>query len=97
MLAVYTDYFADSHASYRAMWRHPDTDEVLGRNKLLADLAASVGCQDGDEVEITIRKTGRRPFGSRRVLLVAPHTYEREPAGDGVGKWQVKIGLSAST
>lgn len=28
--------------------------------------------------EIVVRRTGRRPFGDRRVRLVAPHTYERE-------------------
>jgi len=34
--------------------------------------------QDGDEIEITIRKTGNRPFGDRKFRYQSPHTYAPE-------------------
>lgn len=85
------DYFTPAHkrdhASYVGMlFRHDgkviDTHNLLtGRwidgkpVKGLFDLA-EVG--DGDEVEITFRKTGRRPFGDRRVILQRANYYGAE-------------------
>ena len=42
-------------------------------------MVENIGAVDGDEIEITIKRTGRRPFGNRRMVLARPHEYEREP------------------
>lgn len=39
-------------------------------------LLESGNFDDGDEVEITIRKTGKRPHGDKKVVFTKPHTYE---------------------
>jgi len=77
---VLTEYWSGNHRPYCNMLRDGDTDEDLGqvRPDVLQKLIAESGAADGDEIEITIRPTGRRPFGDRKVRLVAPHDYERE-------------------
>lgn len=64
---------------YRNML-HDEHDNYLSQasREPLESLLLAVAAKDGDEVEITVRKTGRRPFGDRRIVLTAPHTYERE-------------------
>lgn len=51
----------------------------VGQMPLLRELLDEAGLEDGDEFELVIRKTGRRPFGDRRVVWTRAHTYEREP------------------
>lgn len=67
----------------RYVLHDPETDEsrqgVHGRSDALERALIEAGVQDGDEFEIVVRKTGRRPFGDRRVVYTKPHTYEREP------------------
>lgn len=84
---VVTDYYASpaidprgQHRNYRGVLRDPETDERATALNLsaLRDAIAESGAVDGDEIEIIVRKTGRRPFGDRKVRLVKPHTYERE-------------------
>ncbi len=77
---VLTDYWSEGgvgHRSYRGVWRTTD-DAEADTNELHDRLCEEAGVQDGDEFEVTIKKTGRRPFGDRRVRYVRPHTYERE-------------------
>jgi len=83
---VLTEYWSGSHRTYSNMLRDGDTDEDLGqiRSDVLCELIAESGVVDGDEIEITICRTGQRPFGDRKVKLTKPHltkphTYEREP------------------
>ena len=79
---VVSDYWSEDfahrpHASYARMLRD-ERDEPLSKPAVLDALIDFAGALDGDEIEITIKKTGRRPFGDRRVVLVEPHTYRRE-------------------
>ena len=77
---VLTDYWHGKDRPYRSMLRDGETDADLGYvgPEVLWELVAESGAVDGDEIEIVVRRTGRRPFGDRRVRLVAAHTYERE-------------------
>jgi hypothetical protein len=79
---VLTEYWSGTHRPYTNMLHDGDTDEDLGQLQpdVLRELVEESGAVDGDEIEITIRRTGRRPFGDRKIRLVKPHTYERESA-----------------
>jgi len=68
-----------SHTPYRWSLRTPDNDMEMDRYDLLSSMIKHAGADDGDEIEIIVRKTGRRPFGDRKVVWVRPHEYEREP------------------
>jgi hypothetical protein len=83
-LFVVTDFYAgdDGHRPYQGVLREPRTDREVSSRDAIAALCRRAGAEDGDEVEIIVRKTGRRPFGDRRVRLVAPHSYERERRSD---------------
>lgn len=79
---VLTNYWSGDHETYRKMLHESDTDEFVEQAREPRALAAAIdasGAVDGDEIEIVVRKTGRRPFGNRRYRLTAPGTYEREP------------------
>lgn len=67
------------HRCYRAMLHDATTDKPLDDRKLLDEALRAAGVVDGDEITITVTKTGRRPFGDRRVRYARPHSYEREP------------------
>lgn len=73
---VKTCYWCGDHASYRVFRDEEDRRVDLG--KLINNMASESGAVDGDEIILSVRKSGRRPFGDRRVRLVRPHTYERE-------------------
>ena len=77
---VVTDYWNErkDHRPYRGQLHDPKTDEEVSDIEALAALINEAGAVDGDEIEIIVRKTGRRPFGNRKVRLVEPHTYKRE-------------------
>jgi hypothetical protein len=77
---VLTDYWHGKDRPYQGMLRDGETDANLGQvgPETLLELVAESGAVDGDEIEITVRRTGRRPFGDRRVRLVRPHKYKRE-------------------
>ena len=51
---------------------------TLSDQEILHLAIEAAGAKDGDTVLILAIKTGRRPFGDRRMVLVAPHTYKRE-------------------
>lgn len=72
-----TDYWSGDHRPYRGILRD-GKDNVVSDNEALEAAVAAAGAVDGDEIEIVVRKTGRRPFGDRKVTLVEPHTYKRE-------------------
>ena len=77
---VLTDYWNDprDHRPYRNQLHDPKTDELVSDMSALETAINEAGAVDGDEIEIVVRKTGRRPFGDRKVTLVEPHTYKRE-------------------
>jgi hypothetical protein len=58
---------------------HDAHDDDGPQASFLEKLFREAGVKDGDEFELLVRKTGRRPFGDRKVRLVKPHSYEREP------------------
>ena len=78
MKCVTTDFYSGNHRPYRNILRGSVTDEQLSKIDVLDTLILESGAIDGDEIEITVRRTGQRPFGDRKVRLVKPHTYERE-------------------
>ena len=77
---ILTDYWNEdrSHRPYRNHLHDPKTDEVVGDGDALEAAINEAGAVDGDEIEIIVRKTGRRPFGDWKVRLVEPHVYKRE-------------------
>lgn len=75
---VFRNYWAgNSDWPYRAVI-HDLQDQHLAKQEALNPLFKSLGIQDGDEFEIIIKKTGRRPFGDRRFILQEPHIYGPE-------------------
>ncbi len=79
---VITNLWADGHRTYENGLRDPDDDRRLSLSDHVDDAIHHLGLGDGDEIEIIVKTTGRRPFGKRRVVLTEPHTYEREPESD---------------
>ena len=75
---VASDYYAGSDRPYRLILRHPRTDEPLEKVDALMTAMVIADVKDGDEIRIVVVKTGKRPFGDRRVVLREPHTYVRE-------------------
>lgn len=80
--AVVTHYWnkEQDHTPYRWLLRTPDNDMELDRRDMFDSMVKHIGAKDGDEIEISIRKTGQRPFGDRKFIWVRPHEYEREKA-----------------
>ena len=77
MKFVYRDYWDGEH--------NPYTDNIHDlKDEDICQLPRELRClwpediKDGDEIEITITKTGNRPFGDRRIILQKPHTYGPE-------------------
>ena len=77
---VLTDYWnlKRNHRPYQNWLHDPGTDEALSDTDALADAIKEAGAEAGDELEIIVQKTGRRPFGDRAFRRVRPHEYERE-------------------
>lgn len=70
-------YWAGSHAPYP--WATvTQNGEQADYNEIISGLFKECEIDDGDEFIITINKTGNRPFGDRRVILQAAHTYGPE-------------------
>lgn len=82
MALVVTHYWEQGkeHTPYSWNLRTPDNDMEMDKSDLLASMIKHSGAQDGDEIEIIVRKTGRRPFGDRKFVRVGPHEYRREKA-----------------
>lgn len=76
MKFIYRDYWnaEENHCPYVCQL-HDTKDNQLFKLYDLKHLFDAAGVKDGDEVEITIKKTGKRPFGKRIWKLLAPHTY----------------------
>jgi hypothetical protein len=68
-------YWANGNPSYRHM-AHDGDDKKIDHHHLLASLLG-VG-SDGDEIIIRATRTGKRPFGNRRYILLEPHVYGPE-------------------
>ena len=64
MKFVYRDYWDGEHNPYKGIIHNPNDDCI--QNTDLLDSLFPNGLKDGDEIEITITKTGNRPFGDRR-------------------------------
>jgi hypothetical protein len=75
---VLTDYWDNSHRPYRSVLHDPVTDERLSPSEIIGLLATKAGAADGDEIAVSVTRTGKRPFGGRKVRLVRPNTYERD-------------------
>jgi hypothetical protein len=86
-LYVLTDYFDEvfGHRPYMGLL-HGEDDQRVHADAVLEQAARLAGARDGDEIMVVVLKTGRRPFGRRRVRLVEPHTYERESAASKPGR-----------
>lgn len=76
---VAADYWTEgfTHRSYRGIFVDRSDDQI-DPHRFAGQLLAGAGAVDGEEVEVSVRRTGFRPFGERRVRLVGPHTYRRE-------------------
>lgn len=61
--------------SYRNLL-HSLGDDYLSQISQLGELMEAAGIKDGDEIEITVRATGNRPFPGRIWKHVGPHRYE---------------------
>lgn len=74
---------AEGSTPYRGMLHDPSDDARLGQAQpWLRELLDAAAVHPGDEAEVVVRRTGARPFGDRRYVLVAPNTYAREPDPD---------------
>lgn len=60
---------------YRNML-HSLEDVDICQMSQLSELMEAAGLKDGDEIEITVRATGNRPFPDRIWKHVGPHRYE---------------------
>ena len=79
LLVVVTDYYdARGNPEGFEELRASATDEPIDEVCALDAAAHELGAEDGDEIEIIVRKTGRRPFGDRKMRRVRRHAYERE-------------------
>ncbi len=77
---VVTDYHAGTRdRPYRNILRRTIDDESVRAVDAVECAIEAAGAVDGDEITIIVVKTGRRPFGDRKVRWVRPHAYEREP------------------
>lgn len=83
-LYVVTNYYGPAdgptakHAYYTNHLHTSKSDGAVALDNVLDDALASADAKDGDEVQIIVVKTGRRPFGDRKMRCVAPFTYKRE-------------------
>lgn len=70
----------NGHRPYRNLIYDAAGEEQICqfRAGTLEDLLRAAGVQSGDEFELTIRRTGRRPKGERRHFLHKPHEYRLE-------------------
>ncbi len=79
---TYLEYWdtQETHRPYRNMVAMTQSEKVEDHRQIdaLRELFQEAGLQSGEEFLISIRKTGNRPFGDRRVRLVAPHTYRMD-------------------
>jgi hypothetical protein len=67
-----------AHAHYERL-HFSATDSPIDLAAAVIKAAQTLGATDGDELEVIVRRTGRRPFGDRRVRFVGPSAYRREP------------------
>jgi hypothetical protein len=76
---VVVDYWnkAGDHRPYQSQL-HDRADEPIDVLRVIEALVAEAGIVDGDEVVITMKATGKRPFGNRKMRWDRPHRYERE-------------------
>ena len=86
-LYVVTDYWDElfGHRPYGGML-HDEDDKHVHADEALERAVRLSGAKDGDEVVIVVLRTGRRPYGKRRMRYVEPHRYEREPIAASVPK-----------
>lgn len=80
-------HMSDTYAPFRGEL-HDQTDNPVTTRHAIAEAMDRAGIVDGDEILITVTKTGARPYGDRRYVLVRTGVYEREPEkkaepGDG--------------
>jgi hypothetical protein len=76
-VAVLRDYRHAGHIPHTNQW-HTQDDKYVGQKPVIDILMREVGLQDGDEFEVIVRRTGRRPFGDRRVVRRGVGVYKPE-------------------
>lgn len=64
----------ETHCPYQNIL-HDKNDKEVCQLSQLEDLFDAAEVKDGDEIEIIVRKTGKRPFGARIWKLLEPHKY----------------------
>lgn len=64
-------------ASYRNKLHSPDDKQDFDHRDAFEQILDGIGAQDGDEIEITVRTTGRKVPG--RWMLTEPHKYTYVP------------------
>lgn len=84
---VVRDYWNEdfSHRPYQ-MVLHDCDDDNTSEVDTITKLLESIGARDGDEIEICVRLTGKRPFGNVRWVWKRPHEYGLESAATAEGE-----------
>lgn len=74
---IYRDYWnsKQSERPYQGVI-HGNDDEPIDIQTALEAMLADAGMQDGDEFELVVRRTGKRPYSDRIWKKTAPHIYE---------------------
>ena len=67
-----------THTPYMHVMFDPETKQEVSLDSIVEKMLDLTDAQEGDEFEITISKTGQRPFGDRRMFLFKAHNYRRE-------------------
>lgn len=86
MTGVYRHHWSGNHAPYQDLVASPIDDKEHMQLSEFEPLFRMIGVTDGDEIEISVRKTGRRPFGDRRVILQRSGTYGPETDEQNQGR-----------
>lgn len=77
-ILVWSYFWSRSGHHFSEGARTPDTDEHRNLEAVVRKLIKEAGIQDGDEFEIHVKATGRRPFGNRRFVQKPGGGMERE-------------------
>jgi hypothetical protein len=81
---VVTHWYATDTALSYDHQLHDGEELPVAPGRALREAMLRAGVEDGDEIEISVTKTGQRPYGSRRFVLVRTGIYEREPRESNV-------------
>ena len=77
---VVRDYHAKGDRPYRNVFHSVEDSNIFDKRTAMDVALAAAGVADGDEVEITVKKTGR--CWKRRWVLLEPNVYGPEEEED---------------